>query len=133
VDWFSIEVLDGSTSASIWADIFGDSLIADAVSMSALDWSWHRLTWGVVFEVAFRDEQAWEIYRASLTVLRALDAVPDPVSGVIVYRGRGGSAGRAQPRRPRPLVGSGAACLPVPITVDRFAIFEAPPPRVVSR
>ena len=53
MDWFSIEILDGSTSAATWAEIFRDSLVADAVSMAATDWSWHRHAWGVVFEVAF--------------------------------------------------------------------------------
>ena len=38
--------------------------------------------------------------------------MPDPVSGLLIYKGRGGSAGRVQPRkRPRPLIGSGAAAL----------------------
>src|ERR1700682_3681587 len=101
--------------------------------MGARDWSGHLHTWGVVFEVAFTSEVEWERYRASLTVVRALDAVPDPVSGVIMYRGRGGSSGRTQPRRPRPFVGSGAASLPVPVTEDRFALFEARPPQVLSR
>jgi hypothetical protein len=133
LDWFSIEVLDGATPASIWAEIFRDSLVADAVSMAALDWSWHRHTWGVVFEVAFTNEEAWERYRTSLTVTRALDAVPDPVSGVIMYRGRGGSSGRTQPRRPLPFAGSGAASVPLPVSEDRFAVFEAQPPRVLSR
>ncbi|HEX6211700.1 MAG TPA: hypothetical protein VF136_13045, partial [Methylomirabilota bacterium] len=61
---------------------------------------------------------AWERFRASLPVQTALDAVPDPVSGVIVYRGRGGSAGRSQPRKPKPLSGSGAAALPLPEVLE---------------
>jgi len=48
-------------------------------------------------------------------VQAALDAVPDPVSGLIVYKGRGGSAGRLRPRRPRPLAGAGAVALPIPV------------------
>ena len=112
--WFSIEVFDGSSSASLWADAWGDSLVGAAFSFGATDWSWHRNTWGVVLELEFKDEEAFEQYRSLVTVKAALDAVPDPVSGLIVYRGRGGSAGRVNPRRPRPLSGSGAAALPFP-------------------
>jgi hypothetical protein len=112
--WYSIEVFDGATSASVWAEAYRDVLMETAVTSGASDWSWHRHTWGVVFEVSFADEQAWEKY-ANLPVVRAaLDAVPDPVTGVIVYRGRGGSSGAPFPRRPRPLIGSGSAALPLP-------------------
>jgi hypothetical protein len=48
-------------------------------------------------------------------VLRsALDAAPDPMSGVLVYPHRGGGSGALEPRRPRPVLGTGAAELPVP-------------------
>jgi hypothetical protein len=57
----------------------------------------------------------------------ALDAVPDPTA-VIVYRGRGGSAGTKEPRRPRPLIGSGAAALPMPFEVlDDLEVLYAGP------
>ncbi|MDE3205166.1 MAG: hypothetical protein KGQ66_13225 [Acidobacteriota bacterium] len=112
--WYSIEVFDGATSASVWAEAYRDALMETAVTSGASDWSWHRHTWGVVFEVAFADEQAWEDY-ANLPVVRAaLDAVPDPLTGLIVYRGRGGSSGSPFPRKPRPLIGSGSAALPLP-------------------
>jgi hypothetical protein len=116
--WMSIEVFDGAFGASLWADAHGDSLVETAIYEGAVDWEWHRTTWGVIFEIAFDDEEAWERFRNALAVQAALDAVPDPVSGLIVYKGRGGSAGRGQPRRPRPLVGSGAASLPVPEEFD---------------
>lgn len=112
--WMSIEVIDGQFSASSWQDANGDALTEAALSHGAVDWSWHRHNWGVVFEVAFEDEAAWERYRASAAVNWALERVPDPVTGVIIYRGRGGSAGSRDPRKPRPIVGSGAASLPVP-------------------
>src|SRR3954462_4337110 len=112
--WFSIEVFDGSSSATLWADTWGDSLVEGAFLAGASDWNWHRNTWGVVLELSFDNEDAFERFRGLAPVLAALDAVPDPVSGVIVYRGRGGSAGRVNPRRPRPLAGSGAAALPLP-------------------
>ena len=112
--WYSIEVFDGATSASVWAEAYRDALMETAITSGASDWSWHRHTWGVVFEACFADEQAWESY-ANLPVVRAaLDAVPDPVTGLIVYRGRGGSSGSPFPRKPRPLTGSGSAALPLP-------------------
>lgn len=111
----SIEVFDGVTSASQWAEAHGDILVEVALVTGATDWAWHRNTWGVVFEVRFEDEAAWDRFRATLAVQTALDSVPDPMSGLLVYRGRGGSAGRANPRKPRPMAGSGAAALPVPV------------------
>ena len=121
----SIEVLDGRFSAGSWAEAWGDSLTETAITSGALDWSWHRHSWGLVLELTFTDEEAWERFRASPSVQGALDAVPDPVSGVIVYRGRGGSAGVWEPRRPRPLLGSGAAALPLPED-DLLEVFPAP-------
>jgi hypothetical protein len=67
-----------------------------------------------VFEVSFDDDAVWESF-LDLTVVRAvLDAVPDPVTGLIAYRGRGGSSGAPFPRRPKPMTGSGSAALPLP-------------------
>lgn len=113
--WMSIEVLDGASPASLWADTHGDALVEAALSSGASDWAWHRHTWGVVFEVAFADQEAWERYRALLVVQTALDAVPDPHFGLIIARGRGGSAGTRDPRRRPLLSGSGAAVLPIPL------------------
>ncbi len=115
--WMSIEVLDGSSSASLWAEAWGDTLVEAAFTNGAIDWDWHRNAWGVVFELCFEEELEWERFRSLAVVDLALDAVPDPVSGLIVYRGRGGSAGRVEPRRPRPLVGGGAAALPLPLAL----------------
>jgi hypothetical protein len=114
----SIEVFDGAFSAGLWAEAHGDALVETALYQGARDWEWHTTSWGVIFEIAFEDEDAWERFRDSLAVRAALDAVPDPVSGLIVYKGRGGSAGQRQPRKPRPLIGSGAAALPVPLESD---------------
>jgi hypothetical protein len=68
----------------------------------------------VVFVVSFSGEQAWEGFTNLPVVRAALDAVPDPVTGLIVYKGRGGSSGSSFPRKPRPLIGSGSAALPLP-------------------
>ena len=112
--WYSIEVFDGSSSASVWAEAHGDLLMEAALSTGALDWTWHDHGWGVAFEVAFADTATWEAYRALAAVRGALDAVPDPLTGLIVYRGRGGGAASPRPRRPRPLIGAGSAALPLP-------------------
>jgi hypothetical protein len=112
--WYSIEVLDGATSASLWAEAYGDSLVEAALAHGGQDWSRHRHGWGVVFEFSLSDDAAWEAFHQSVAVRAALDAVPDPVTGLIVYRGRGGSAGTSEPRRPRPMIGSGSAALPLP-------------------
>jgi len=124
--WFSIEVFDGASSASLWSDAYGDSITEAAFTSGASDWSWHRHTWGVVLELDFADEASFEQFRNLPVVLAALDAVPDPVSGIIVYKGRGGSAGRVQPRKPRPLTGSGAAALPLPFELffDEEDLFD---------
>jgi hypothetical protein len=112
--WFSIEVLDGASTATLWGEVFADVLVEAALLHGAVDWSWHRHSWGSVFEVAFDNETQWESYRQLTAVRVALDAVPDPVTGLILYRGRGGSASTGAPRRPRPLIGSGSAALPLP-------------------
>lgn len=123
--WYSIEVFDGPFAASLWADAHGDNLVETALQSGASDWEWHRTTWGVVFEVAFADEVSWERFRATAAVQAALDAVPDPVTGVLVYRGRGGSSGKRQPRKPKPLIGSGSAALPLP--EEDPSVLAAPP------
>ena len=117
--WFSIEVFDGaSSSAALWADAHGDSIVESAFTAGATDWHWDRHSWGTVLELEFEDELAWERFQLLPSVIAALENVPDPVSGLLLYKGRGGSAGRAQPRKPRPLIGSGAAALPLPFEID---------------
>jgi hypothetical protein len=117
-EWYSIEVFDGASSAALWADVHGDPLLESALSSGATDWSWHRHSWGVVLELEFVDTKSWERWRSMAHVHAALDAVPDPISGLIVYRGRGGSSGDYRPRRPRPMRGSGSAALPLPWELD---------------
>jgi len=132
--WFSIEVLDGGYAAAGWADAFGDSLVTEALSGGALDWGFHPHSWGTIFEVQFADEAAWERFRASIAALRALDAAPDPLTGVIIYKGRGGDTGGRIPRRGRPLTGSGAAALPIPLPtgVEGWAVFPESPRRLLG-
>ncbi len=113
--WYSIEVFDGSSAALLWSEAHGDSLVEHALGTGATDWSWHQHSWGIVFEVAFEQESDWERFHQLAAVLAALDAVPDPLTGLIMYRGRGGSAGASMPRPRRPLIGAGSAALPLPI------------------
>jgi hypothetical protein len=123
-EWFSIEVFDGSSSARAWRDAYGDAVVAAGHTEGMSDWTWHEFGWGVVLEVELPDEFAWERLLTVVAVRAALDAVPDPVGGLLVHRGRGGSAGVSWPRRPRPLAGAGAVALPEP--VDHELPFLAP-------
>ena len=113
-EWFSIEVLDGPFSARSWQASHGDALTFGAQLEGGTDWEWHQHPWGLVWEVTFPDEAAWERFRQLTSTRAALDAVPDPILGLIVHRGRGGSSGSRLPRRPRPFAGAGAVALPVP-------------------
>jgi hypothetical protein len=112
--WWSIEVFDGAFPATLWQDAHGGFLIEAALTRRGRDWWWHRHEWGVVFEVEFDDEDAWEAFRRLPAVQAALDAVPDPVQGLLIYPGRGGSSGRVAPRGTSPTSGAGAAALPLP-------------------
>ena len=87
----------------------GESLIEAAVTNGARSWEWHTPRWGVIMELEFADEDARDRFRSLPAVTAALDAVPDPVNGVLVYPGRGGGSGAGKPRRPRPAPAAGAA------------------------
>jgi hypothetical protein len=117
-EWWSVEVFHGEFRASRWQQAYSESLIESAIAHGAADWSWTEHPHGVVFEVCFTDDAQWTAFRALPAVRAALDAVPDPVNGLLIYRGRGGGAGSASPRRPRPASGAGAAELPEPREQD---------------
>ena len=68
----------------------------------------------MVFEVLFDSDAQWEAFRALPAVRSALDGVPDPVNGLIIYRGRGGGSGPRKPRKPKPAPSSSAMALPEP-------------------
>ena len=117
--WWSIEVLDApGESARAWRDAHGNALTEAAITNGAYDWQWQQHSWGTLFEIAFASDERWEVFRTLPAVRAALDATPDPVNGLLIYPGRGGSSGRVQPRRPRPIAGAGAATIPI----------EEPPP-----
>ncbi len=109
-DWLTIEVEHGdAASAEGWRRVHGQSLVEAAVTNGAINWEWHITRWGVILEVEFTDEVARDRFRTLPAVTAALDAVPDPVSGVLVYPGRGGGSGAGKPRKPRPAPAAGAA------------------------
>jgi hypothetical protein len=130
--WWTIEVLDGSRqSAARWQDSYGNVLVEAAITHGAYDWAWHRQTWGTLFEIGFRSDDRWSTFRDLPAVRAALDAVPDPVNGLLIYPGRGGSSGRSLPRRPKPRAGAGAAPIPQekpPVRVT-LAVTEPAPTR----
>jgi hypothetical protein len=110
--WWSIEVLDGAFSAERWRAAHAAALIEASITHGACDWDWQRHSWGVIFEIAFRDSDDWSVFRRLPAVTAALDAVPDPINGLMIYEGRGGNSASSYPRRPLPRAGAGAAPIP---------------------
>jgi hypothetical protein len=128
--WWSIEVRDGVLPARRWKDGYGESLLEAAITHGAKRWEWTLMPGAVLLELGFREDADWERFRRLPVVTAALDATPDPVNGLYVYPGRGGSAGDRLPRRkPRP-TGAGAAAMP--IEADEWLAareaLAAPPP-----
>jgi hypothetical protein len=113
-EWLTFEVFDGEVPASGWRTSYENALIEAAVTHGAAFWEWHTTRWGVVLELVFDDDERLERYRSLPVVRAALDAVPDRVAGLLVYRGRGGGSGALVPRHPRPAPVAGAAPLPEP-------------------
>ena len=115
----TIEVLDVPAGpAWSWQESYGPRLVEAALTHGAQDWRWVRRDWGVILELVFPDESDWLRFRATPAVRAALDAVPDPVNGLLVYPGRGGSSAAGVPRRPRPSPVAGSAALPEPTSRD---------------
>lgn len=114
-EWWSIEVMDigdGAVhTASGWRDAYAQALSESLVINGVSTWRWTDHSWGVVLEVAFADEAGWERWLALPGTRATLDAVPDPVRGLLVHRGPGGSSGSfaARPAGPPPYAAY-AAC-----------------------
>jgi hypothetical protein len=103
-DWWSIEIMDAEhagISAAAWRDAYAQGLAESLVTNGASSWEWYEHTWGVVLEVAFAEERGWLAWKALPGTRAALDAVPDPVTGLLVHRGHGGASGSYVPRVPR--------------------------------
>jgi hypothetical protein len=130
-EWWSIEVMHGPASAFGWQAEHDSALVETALTNGASSWSWHRDTWGVVFEVLFESQEQWEAFRALPAVRAALDAVPDPVNGLLVYRGRGGGAGARSPRKPKPAPSAGAVSLPAAEAEPYLDLAAASAPELV--
>lgn len=115
-EWWSIEVFDSRLQVALrWKDSYRAQIVEAAITTGAVNWNWIEHKSGVVFEVCFSGEARWEAFRNSPAVQAALDGVPDPMYGLLVYRGRGGSAGARQPKKPKPSLGAGALELPEPV------------------
>lgn len=99
----SIEVFDGAFSADLWEEAHGDRLVQAALLHGVNDWEWHRLRWGIVLELDFADELAWERFRADPAVQAALESVPDGISGLLIYRASGEARDGHSPAGPVPL------------------------------
>jgi hypothetical protein len=125
-EWWSIEVFDSEIQAALrWKDSYRIQLTEAAITTGAVEWAWIEHKAGVVFEVCFNDEDQFYVFRNLPAVIAALDSVPDPVGGLLVYRGRGGSSGARQPKRPKPTAGAGAISLPEPVDQQVFDLTAA--------
>ncbi|MFG2005317.1 hypothetical protein ACGFNU_39840 [Spirillospora sp. NPDC048911] len=119
---WSIEVFNGEFPATAWRDSYRQALVESALTNGAVSWMWYAHSWGVVFEVTFAGEEAWERWRDLPGTRAALDSVPDPVNGLLVYRGKGGTSGAPMPRRPRPAPGAAALAIEVPLDEDYVSV-----------
>jgi len=114
-EWWSIEVFSGDKlPASGWRYAYEDELTEAAITHGVLYYEWHDTEYGVILEVLFPSDSEWESFRALPAVRAALDGVPDPVNGLLIYRGRGGAAGGTKPRKPKPAPGAAALELEEP-------------------
>jgi hypothetical protein len=115
-DWWAIEIADSEhaeTSAAAWRDAYAQTLGESLVTNGAVLWEWFEHSWGVILEVAFREERTWLNWRSLPGTQAALDAVPDPLNGLLVHRGHGGTSGGYVLNVPR-----------IPPPADRVALPE---------
>jgi hypothetical protein len=84
MEWWSIEVLNGSVPAARWKDAHGTLLVEAALTNGAADWAWHEHRWGVVLELAFPDEWRWERFS------ELPEPDPDPLEVEALEPGRAG-------------------------------------------
>jgi hypothetical protein len=132
-EWWSIEVFDAEElPARRWKDSYQDELTEAAVTNGATYWEWHEHRYGVVFEVLFESDEQWDAFRALAAVRAALDGVPDPVNGLLVYKGRGGGSGPRRPRKPRPAPSASSMALPEPAEDEVVRLIRATPEEQVD-
>jgi hypothetical protein len=87
-------------TATGWRDAYAHGLTESLITNGAESWQWFEHSWGVVLAVSFTREESWAGWLALPGTQAALDAVPDPVRGLLVHRGHGGSSGAYVPRTP---------------------------------
>ena len=132
-EWWTVEVFSGEKlPASGWRYAYEDELTEAAITHGAMYYEWHDSQYGVIFEVLFRTDAEFEAFRDLPAVRAALDAVPDPVNGLLIYRGRGGAAGGGKPRKPKPAPGAAALELEEPRKHRRFRLRSSDPGRVAG-
>ena len=125
-EWWSIEVFSGDKlPASSWRYAYEDELTEAAITNGAIYYEWQDTEYGVIFEVLFSGDEQWESFRSLAGVRAALDGVPDPVNGLLIYRGRGGAAGSTKPRKPKPAPGAAALELEEPREHRHIRLFHA--------
>jgi hypothetical protein len=128
-EWWSIEVFDAETlPARQWKEAHQDAITEAAITNGATYWEWHEHQYGAVFEVLFEKDEQWEAFRALAAVQAALDNVPDPVNGLLIYKGRGGGAGPRKPRKPKPAPSAMFAELPEPVADEVVRLITSEPP-----
>lgn len=88
--WWSIEVAHGAVSAFGWQRKHDSALTAAALISGARNGVWHADTRGVVFQALFDTDEQCAYFLGLPDVRAALAAVPDPVDGLLIHRGRGG-------------------------------------------
>lgn len=134
-EWWSIEVLDAErahTSAAGWREAYEQTLAESLVTNGVAAWEWYGFSWGVVLEVSFPEERSWLDWKSLPGTRAALDAVPDPVAGLLVHRGRGGVSGSRVPRRPRIPPAADRAALPEPAEPLPYGRPESVPRRTAE-
>jgi hypothetical protein len=128
-EWWSIEVFDAQQQpARQWKEAHQDAITEAAITNGATYWEWHEHQYGVVFEVLFEEDEQWEAFRELPAVRTALDSVPDPVNGLLIYKGRGGGAGPRKPRKPKPAPSAQAVELPEPVADEIVKLVKSEPP-----
>src|SRR4029450_4003715 len=89
MEWWSIEVFNGRSSAARWKDAHGEALVEAALTNGAVDWAWQEHRWGGGLGSRLPGvEWRWERFYGLPAVQAALDAAPDPIKGLLVHRGR---------------------------------------------
>jgi hypothetical protein len=116
----SIEIFNGAYAAQLWAETHVDTFIEAAIVHGAIDWDRKKTAWGIAIEIEFESEKMWKEFRHADAVRSLLKNTPDPVNGVLIYRGRSLDGGSSARRRKKPKSGSGGAAVSLPYVTVPF-------------